>query len=263
MFRCRNPVKDIRLVCHRFCDASSHLLFRRVDIDLRPASLERLGIISRHKFFLRGVRAVRVDLSWFAYSDHYAKHESAFVAATMQKVCQYLHINYRTLEVFDNELDDYLRSQLDLSETEIADTLGKIGRTLPVWRAFEEGKLLMRDDDEDDDEASAHVRAAVDAMRECHQEYRKRSDEQHYIQEHGSTVARVVAEAMARTPQAVRLFMTDDMSHIQPFKGRVAPGLVRPEVVEWVPDLKSLIRQLMLATSMTWLQVLHLRQQTE
>lgn len=169
----------------------------------------------------------------------------------MQKVCQYLHINYRTLEVFDNELDDYLRSHLDLSETEIANTIGIIRRTLPVWRAFEEGKLLMRDDD--DDEASGHVRAAVDAMRECHQEYRKRSDEQHYIKEDGSTVARVVAKAMARMPRAVRLFMTDDMSHIQPFKGHVAPGLFRPKVVEWVPDLESLIRQLMLAPSMTWM----------
>ncbi|KAK4180781.1 hypothetical protein QBC36DRAFT_228915 [Triangularia setosa] len=59
-------IKTCRLVCRRFCDLSSRLLVRSVQVGHSFASLARLDTISRHPSISRGVRAVEVVLSSYS-----------------------------------------------------------------------------------------------------------------------------------------------------------------------------------------------------
>lgn len=246
----RNPIKDIRMTCHLFCDASSHLLFRRVDVALSPDSLARLDKISRHKTFSTSVRAVRVDLSCYTYIDYLARDELAFVKATMHAICRWMQIDTNNLKL---NLDgyDFFRWQVGLSHTQREEMIDEVSRTLTVWRAYldSEGRTPSLDDVE----ISAESRAAILAVLECHWEYRKRFEEQDRRHVHGSDLARSVAVAMARMPNAVRLFMSDDLSHVSLLK--VKDSSVDTPIEAWTQDIKLVVRERMLKPSMTWEQV--------
>ncbi|RYP11877.1 hypothetical protein DL767_011280 [Monosporascus sp. MG133] len=64
----RKDIKNIRLVCRRFCNVSSQLLVRLVCVHFNEPSLARLEEISRHPTIAKGVRAVRVVLHFHNFS---------------------------------------------------------------------------------------------------------------------------------------------------------------------------------------------------
>lgn len=74
-----------RLTCRRFRDTSSHLLLYRVSVHLTPASLQRLETISQHPTIGKGVRSVRVNLSYY---DRVLAHDFTIFA---RQVSQYMH----------------------------------------------------------------------------------------------------------------------------------------------------------------------------
>ena len=58
----KDDVKNTRLVCRRFRDASSHLLISSLNVSVNKASLAQLDEISRHPLMSKGVRKVNVSL---------------------------------------------------------------------------------------------------------------------------------------------------------------------------------------------------------
>ena len=73
-----NSIKQARLVCHDFCDLSSHLLLHAVSVSMKPSSLAHLDQVSRHPTISKGVNAIVVNLSFFA--NELAQDFSNFVA---------------------------------------------------------------------------------------------------------------------------------------------------------------------------------------
>ncbi|EDN07297.1 hypothetical protein I7I51_03437 [Histoplasma capsulatum] len=61
-------IKNIRLVCWRFCNLSSQLLVRVVRVNFNELSLARLEEISRHPTISKGVRAVQIVLHFYNFS---------------------------------------------------------------------------------------------------------------------------------------------------------------------------------------------------
>ena len=61
----REDMKNIRLVCRRFCAASSHLLVRNVRVTFNEASLVHLEEVSRHPTIAKGVRSILVTFDLY------------------------------------------------------------------------------------------------------------------------------------------------------------------------------------------------------
>lgn len=58
-------IMSCRLVCHRFCDTSSHLLLYKLDVPATNASLAHLDEVSRHPTISLGVKSLRICVSLF------------------------------------------------------------------------------------------------------------------------------------------------------------------------------------------------------
>lgn len=58
-------IKSLRLTCRRFCDTSSHLLIRRLDVSLTNQSLNHLDEVSRHPTISKGIRSLRIFAGLF------------------------------------------------------------------------------------------------------------------------------------------------------------------------------------------------------
>lgn len=71
-------IKNIRLVCRRFCGASSHLLLTFVRIDVTTMSIARLRGISLHPVFHKTVCGVKIRMS--VYSNHLSHRIQNFAA---------------------------------------------------------------------------------------------------------------------------------------------------------------------------------------
>lgn len=58
-------VKNMRLTCRRFCNASSHLLISCIYLDFDEASLHYLKEVSSHPVISKGVQYVRINLLYY------------------------------------------------------------------------------------------------------------------------------------------------------------------------------------------------------
>lgn len=63
---CVENIRNTRLTCRRFCNTSSHLLVRHVDVTMNPSSIAHLEEVARHPLISYGVQAVRVHLNYFS-----------------------------------------------------------------------------------------------------------------------------------------------------------------------------------------------------
>ncbi|KAJ4421938.1 hypothetical protein N0V82_003435 [Gnomoniopsis sp. IMI 355080] len=156
----RNPIKDIRLACRLFCDASSHLLFRRVDVALHPDSLERLDQISRHGLFSATVRAIRVDLSGYDYRKDLIEDELEFMSACFTACRNLLHDRMMAHHGF-HPIDErkLLDWQVGLSVGQTAEVFEGLVDTMDVWQDYLKSKGAKPS--LDGDEVSADYRAAI------------------------------------------------------------------------------------------------------
>lgn len=241
-------IKNIRLTCRRFCDASSHLLLRRVDVALIPGSLARFDRISRHPTFSKSVRAIRIDLSCYPYSDLLAQDEAAFLDATIDEVCGWLHMDKETLQLSEDG-HAFFRSQ-SLPKVQIAEAVHRVGQAVALWRSYLTSGCKSPLLDDNDVAFSANIIDALTAVRGCYQEYRKRFKEQNQRLVRDWAFPRTVAEAMARMPNAVRMLLTDDVRYVESCEGRDFPA--GASIVDSARDLKLLVRERMLKPSTTW-----------
>ena len=176
-------IKNLRLTCWPFCNASSHLLVPLVKVELNPASVAHLDTISQHPTISKGVRAVRVVLDYYDYElandlAHFA-HFSAYNLRRHTDLSEY------------RALDD--TNEPAASDLEI---IRKARELENVWASF-------ASDTVDEANLNANV-SALNLLRRAHEEYRSRTAEQTQVYENGAFV-RSVAVAMGRMPLATRL----------------------------------------------------------
>ncbi|RKF74140.1 putative benzoate 4-monooxygenase cytochrome p450 protein [Golovinomyces cichoracearum] len=62
-----DEVKNMRLTCRRFCNASSHLLISCMNLEFDSDSLSYLKDISSHPTISKGVRVIRLNLLYYDY----------------------------------------------------------------------------------------------------------------------------------------------------------------------------------------------------
>lgn len=238
-------IKNIRLACRRFCDASSHLLLRHVVTALDHESLARLDEISYHATFSKAVRALRVDLRGNLYNGRLAQDECAFVTATIDEICAWMRIGKNTCQI-----SDYGRALLhsrSLPTKQIADAGDKAGRAVAFWLLYLESGCQKPVLDEHDVQGSAEFIATTTALHECYIEYRKRYEEQQHRQECSYSLALAVAAAVARMPNAARLFLTDDMSTANSCNLRsIGTSANAADLLDW---MNLLVRERMLEPS--------------
>ncbi|KAI0838851.1 hypothetical protein F5Y06DRAFT_266702 [Hypoxylon sp. FL0890] len=184
-----NEIKNIRLVCRRFCEESSHLLLPIVTVSINSTSLARLDEISLHPFIAQGIRMIVVVLSFFA-SDLANEFNEYF-----------FYYQWRELRARVKEWG----ARTDNSNTpgcgdgNLA-AVTKCRRILDSWNRAGWNSTASNLNDED--------QRNMQLIRRAHEEYRHAYLEQERLRTTGSFV-QAVADAVARMPLAKSLYITD------------------------------------------------------
>lgn len=198
-------IQNIRLTCQRFCNTSSHLLLRHIDVTMRPSSLARLKEVACHLLLSKGVQAVRVHLNYFSPS----LATDIFHFATLA----IMHLEH-SLEFFKALLQRNLDEQLfNMPREEIGPAIDKDALILEEWSEFLD---VLRDSDEDPDvfkEGIANSRE-VAGLVSAHEIYRQQYLAQESVLKDG-TFLQVIATAMSKMPTAKKLFVGDLFSDFE------------------------------------------------
>ena len=181
-----DSIKQVRLVCRDFCDLSSHLLIHDVSVSMRMPSLVHLYQVSRHPTISKGVRALRVNLSFF--TTDLSENFNRFVEFQQRRLRRLI----KTL----------------LSETLIGpqgwDMV--IKRCNQIWLSWDKlrsasGESSLGDKD----------REYIDILRQAHALYGQTCLEQYWMQADGSFL-RTIAGAVSRMPAIKSLYIVDTES---------------------------------------------------
>ncbi|CZR63746.1 uncharacterized protein PAC_13643 [Phialocephala subalpina] len=226
-FFAHGHVKDIRLTCRRFRDASSHLLVHFLRVGMTRDSLAHFQEISRHPTIRKGVQAVRVYLNFF----------SPLMANNILKFAQY-HIDKLrettghidagvTQGMYDKPEDEANAKEAVRKMSEILDSWEDFVWDRPDITTSGYAKLLQRAEEEE----SGHLKVLLKA----HEGYRERFSYQQRSIKSGAFIASIGA-AMARMPLATRLEIHDQEPLTQRFK---------PTFYQKVEDRECLITSMM------------------
>ncbi|KAH8742507.1 hypothetical protein F5883DRAFT_596249 [Diaporthe sp. PMI_573] len=60
-----HDIKNIRLTCKQFCDASSRLLLHHLDISFTTSSIEHLVKVSHHPIISKGIQSLGIRLTFY------------------------------------------------------------------------------------------------------------------------------------------------------------------------------------------------------
>lgn len=194
-------VKDIRLTCRRFCDASSHLLVHFLRVEMTRESLARFREISRHPTIRKGVQAVRVYTHF--YSPKMANNIRIFGQYHIEKLNE-------TTGHFESGIEQKMYDNPKF-EARAREAVRKMRELILPWQdllyldwpgitASGYAKLRQRADEE----KSGHLKVLLKA----HECYRQRFSYQQIAIKSGSFIASV-SSAMARMPVANRLELHD------------------------------------------------------
>lgn len=203
-------IQNIRLVCQKFCDVSSHLLIPYLEVSPSRSSLERLDEIMRHSKISEGARVLSIDMSYY----------SADMAQDLQLFSMICHDKLRNkIESLEGILRSWQERQyydrLYLGDTDgtareddtseyavVGDVLREYRRILSVWEEFSNDSVDER----------IHLDEAALSLRRGHERYRALFQEQDQILQ-GGHFTRAVAAAMARSHSGGRpnlwLYMSD------------------------------------------------------
>ncbi|PCG91394.1 Hypothetical protein PENO1_094040 [Penicillium occitanis (nom. inval.)] len=192
-------IKNIRLTCRRFCNTSSHLLLRHIDVSMHPSSLAHLDEIACHPLLSKGIQAVRVHFNYF----------SAYIAMDI--------IHFTTLAISDLEHDLrsnklYLERYSDeqhfgIPREKLGLAIDKGELILEQWSRF---LNVVRDSEEDPDIIKEEIARSkeVAGLASAHEIYRQHYLAQESVLEDGAFVQAIVT-AMSKIPTAKRLFVGD------------------------------------------------------
>ncbi|KAH8889266.1 hypothetical protein GQ53DRAFT_748350 [Thozetella sp. PMI_491] len=185
---CSEQAQALRLVCRRFCIASSHWLIRTIDVKTsHPTDLKRLREVSLHPTIRKGVRCVRVSLEF--YDPAWAESMENFTWAVSDALLRYLGKEENTL-LIGNPVEDYRNRRIQAEEL-----IYFLNKHHPPG-----GKVAdhLR-------QKQPHMAALLE---DAYSQYRLFMDEQDRVLGWGS-FASVVVESMLRMPNARSLEFRD------------------------------------------------------
>ncbi|EED19893.1 hypothetical protein TSTA_031520 [Talaromyces stipitatus ATCC 10500] len=215
-------IKNIRLTCRRFCNTSSHLLLRHIDVSMRPSSLAHLEEVARHPLLSKGIQAVRVHLNYF--SAHLATDMFHFTALAIMHLEDTLDF-YR----FDFERDSD-EQPFDIPREKLGPAIEKAELILEEWSEF---LNVLRDSDGDPDIIEEEIAKSREVAG------------LESVLKDGAFVQAIVT-AMSKMPTAKKLFVGDlfrdfedgRRNYVKPFvdavedpEGLAAVGTVR--ALDW------------------------------
>ncbi|KAM7208356.1 hypothetical protein V8F20_001334 [Naviculisporaceae sp. PSN 640] len=203
-------LQNSRLVCHRFHDASSQFLVRRVEVIPTGASLARLEQISRHPTISKGVLDIELTLT---------RHDTSLVDYQAFKRClvdvleemelgssshsmHILHVTHRQLM----QRGDFLASLCQMLAPDAADEVND-----------PEGQLYMAQ------------------VQQLHNQYVAIVREQDRLfDRQGKLLVRSVVDAMTRMPRARRLLLHDPLDEIPLSRLNVPTALIWDRIEEFM-----------------------------
>ncbi|KAI5924178.1 hypothetical protein F4810DRAFT_148965 [Camillea tinctor] len=220
----QRDIMSVRLVCRRFCHASTHLLIHFLTVSMDPPSLLRLAEVSRHPAIRKGVRGVRVLLDFYdpALADDFWR----FVGVRKDDLNNSVNdIQARLRQVRTshpgwsasrrNEFIEQLRAELQEKRS-----------LLSSFDGFGEDNAAVPQPSVDQ---STFYRRIFDA---AHREYKRRLREQQQIQESG-TFVQDVANAIAMLPAMRVLQLCDRRQRMALGSGRENLYNVMIGPMEW------------------------------
>lgn len=176
-------IKNLRLTCWCFCNASSHLLLPLVRVELDSASVAHLDTVSQHPTIRKGVRAVRVVLDYYDYE----------LANNIEFFAEYSAYNLR--ERTDMSEWMALNKSADSVESDM-EPIRKAREYENLWMSFA-GVAV-------DDTTQTANQSGLNLLRRAHEEYRSRAADQNEVFENRAFV-RSVTTAIGRMPLVTRL----------------------------------------------------------
>lgn len=205
-----NSIMSSRLVCHRFCDTSSHLLLRNLNISITNASLAHLDEVSRHPTISRGVKTLRIgvglyDPSMFRTFREFVTEGTIMVREHLRLWQTLLAMSHQPEYQHTGEIPDFSNTS-DLTEITQAMILTMIpsrqkaeqySQILRSWKRYIRAESPEQDEDEH-----------VIALRQGYERYKQLlSDQQVLLQ--GNAFFQKVATAVARMPTVAGLSIAD------------------------------------------------------
>ncbi|KFA81654.1 hypothetical protein S40288_09959 [Stachybotrys chartarum IBT 40288] len=173
-------IQNCRLVCQKFCDASSRILLRTLYVDMIPSSLSRFEEASRHPIISKGIRVVRVNLHF--YEPSISNNFADFVSHCA---------NYLQLQTQGRE-----GAPSRFTETGLK-VLKKAKEVAACWHRLAQGEGSNVDE-----------RMHLILLRQCYERYQKNYSEQETLHKSGQFL-QTVAAGVARLPGARTLCFFD------------------------------------------------------
>lgn len=181
-------IKNLRLTCRRFCEASSHLLMRFLRVEMSEASLEHFDEVSRHPTISKGIRTVRVVVHF--YTQKLSEDAWTFNAHSMDEIRS-------TTEFMKRAAPNNLFNK---SEKDIMAAVEKMGKVLDAL-------LDLLGEKPDDSISKENFKFRI-LFRKAHKEYIARFNMQQKLRQNGKFV-KSIASAVGRMPFARHLEVRD------------------------------------------------------
>lgn len=192
-------IKNIRLTCRRFCNTSSHLLLRHIDVAMSPSSLAHLEEVACHPLLSKGILAVRVHLNYFSVD--IATNILFFTLLAIEHLEETLDFHrFRYQHDPDEEIFGMPREKL-------GPAIEKAELILEEWSNFLD---VLRDSGRDPDIIEEKIAKSkeVAGLASAHEIYREKYLAQESVLKE-DTFVRAIVTAILKMPTAKRLFVGD------------------------------------------------------
>lgn len=239
-------IKNLRLTCKRLCNASSHLLLRRLDIALTYPSLQHLEMVSRHPTISKGIRSLQICVG--VYDPRLASNLQSYISRLLSILMDDYHDNLKYLQRYARKLrasysfEDQRFSFATLTAHEklckVVDNIGKCRNIVQSCDNFLQTQIYQSDKDQ-----------TMATLHQAYKVYVQRLNDQDELLQNDKFV-QVITEAVARMPTVTGLTITDRVRftlHLPPtemsgpFYNSVREQLLQP--VPWTPELLSVLSQ--------------------
>lgn len=183
-------IKNVRLTCVKFCDASDQFLLDCVDVAIMYTSLTRLNQISLHPTISKSIRTIRIDVRF--YSRLLASDETEYIRFAREQLLQSIISLQRLALSLQNQNQGALKE-------EVLAMIQRGGKIYELWGSYIATQKVPS--------KNLKANAAIQAITSGHEEYRRHYSHQDWTLQNG--FAQAVAEAVRRMPQAVSLLLWD------------------------------------------------------
>lgn len=215
-------VRSLRLTSRGFCEISSELLLRRLDVSLSVESLEHFEEVARNPSIARGIRAIRLNLDCyfdtFKNQTKFFEHIEAALEQHRESVhdvyCQYLtDLNENDPNDRDPEQEAWFETNgLTLDPPLSKQKLNHMEQRL---EDLQNACSALLESGVDNPLAQLPgVRIIMEAMERGHATYQRFWWEQEGVF-HNNRIVKVLADGIMKMPRARRLLITDDQGHLR------------------------------------------------